>query len=373
MGEVDATAPLSGPEDVDAALQAAQAAFDEGWRDTTPSERMGYLLRMADAIEQNAEKLVGVEAENTGKPKGLTMREEIPPMVDQIRFFAGAARVLEGRASGEYMKGFTSSVRREPVGVIGSVTPWNYPMMMAVWKFAPALAAGNTIVLKPSDATPASTLSMAELFAGLLPLGVFNVVCGDRDTGASLVSHPIPAMVSITGSTRAGRAVAHAAADTVKRCHLELGGKAPVIVVDDADEGSHPRIFVPEHRERREFRSMEDICNYLLSHRQVLDWIHSHGPGGKAVFVMFDVQTEALAAQAGLRQRGPAARERVPHARVPVANWFVLLFLAMVLVLLAFSEDTVIALHAAPVWVAVMVVGYVASRSHHVRLAPDMG
>jgi betaine-aldehyde dehydrogenase len=237
-GEVYATAPLSGPEDVDAALQAANRAFEEVWRDTTPSERMKYLLRMADAVEQNAEKLVDVEAENTGKPKALTMSEELPPMVDQIRFFAGAARVLEGRASGEYMKGFTSSIRREPVGVIGSVAPWNYPMMVAVWKFAPALAAGNTIVLKPSDTTPASTVSMAELFADILPPGVFNVVCGDRDTGAALVGHPIPAMVSITGSTRAGQAVAHAAANTVKRTHLELGGKAPVIVFDDADIAS---------------------------------------------------------------------------------------------------------------------------------------
>jgi betaine-aldehyde dehydrogenase len=237
-GEVYATASLSAPEDVDVALQAANRAFEEVWRDTTPSERMGYLLRMADAVEQNAEKLVDVEAENTGKPKALTMSEELPPMVDQIRFFAGAARVLEGRASGEYMKGFTSSIRREPVGVIGSVAPWNYPMMMAVWKFAPALAAGNTIVLKPSDTTPASTVSMAELFADILPPGVFNVLCGDRDTGAALVGHPIPAMVSITGSTRAGQAVARAAADTVKRTHLELGGKAPVIVFDDADIAS---------------------------------------------------------------------------------------------------------------------------------------
>jgi betaine-aldehyde dehydrogenase len=237
-GEVYATAPLSGPEDVDVALQAANRAFEEVWRDTTPSERMGYLLRIADAVEQNVEKLVDVEAENTGKPKALTMSEELPPMVDQIRFFAGAARVLEGRASGEYMKGFTSSIRREPVGVIGSVAPWNYPMMMAVWKFAPALAAGNTIVLKPSDTTPASTVSMAELFADILPPGVFNVLCGDRDTGAALVGHPIPAMVSITGSTRAGQAVARAAADTVKRTHLELGGKAPVIVFDDADIAS---------------------------------------------------------------------------------------------------------------------------------------
>jgi betaine-aldehyde dehydrogenase len=234
-GEVYATSPKSGAADVDDAMRAARAAFDTGWRDTTPSDRMGYLLKMADAIEANAERLVEIEAENTGKPKGLTMSEEIPPMCDQIRFFAGAARSLEGRATAEYMQGFTSSIRREPIGVIGSVAPWNYPMMMAVWKFAPALAAGNTIVLKPSDTTPASTVYMAELFADILPPGVFNVVCGDRDTGAAVVSHPIPEMVSITGSIAAGKAVARAAADTLKRCHLELGGKAPVIVFDDAD------------------------------------------------------------------------------------------------------------------------------------------
>jgi betaine-aldehyde dehydrogenase len=236
-GEVYATSPLSGPAEVDDAMQAAQAAFDDVWRDTTPSERMTCLLKMADALEENAERLVEIEAENTGKPKGLTLSEEIPPMCDQIRFFAGAARMLEGRATAEYMSGFTSSIRREPIGVIGSVTPWNYPMMMAVWKFAPALAAGNTMVLKPSDTTPASSLYMAELFADILPPGVFNVVCGDRDTGAAVVSHPIPQMVSITGSIPAGKAVARAAADTVKRCHLELGGKAPVIVFDDADLG----------------------------------------------------------------------------------------------------------------------------------------
>ena len=191
-GEVFATAPQSGLEDVDAAFQAAARSFDGVWRDTTPSERMGYLLKMADAIESNAEEMVAVESENTGKPRALTMSEEIPPMVDQVRFFAGAARMLEGKSSAEYMRGFSSWIRREPVGVIGSVTPWNYPMMMAVWKFAPALAAGNTIVLKPSDTTPASTVKMAELFADILPPGVFNVVCGDRDTGAALVSHPIP-------------------------------------------------------------------------------------------------------------------------------------------------------------------------------------
>jgi betaine-aldehyde dehydrogenase len=234
-GEVFATAPQSGLEDVDAAFQAAARSFDGVWRDTTPSERMGYLLKMADAIESNAEEMVAVESENTGKPRALTMSEEIPPMVDQVRFFAGAARMLEGKSSAEYMRGFSSWIRREPVGVIGSVTPWNYPMMMAVWKFAPALAAGNTIVLKPSDTTPASTVKMAELFADILPPGVFNVVCGDRDTGAALVSHPIPGMVSITGSTRAGIAVAKSAAESVKRVHLELGGKAPVIVFDDAD------------------------------------------------------------------------------------------------------------------------------------------
>jgi betaine-aldehyde dehydrogenase len=234
-GQTFATSPLSGPADVEDAMRAARAAFEDSWRDTTPSERMTHLLKMADAIEANAGRLVGIEAENTGKPKGLTLSEEIPPMCDQIRFFAGAARHLEGKATAEYMRGFTSSVRREPIGVIGSVAPWNYPMMMAVWKFAPALAAGNTIVLKPSDTTPASTVYMAELFAEILPPGVFNVVCGDRDTGRAVVSHPIPEMVSITGSVEAGKAVARAAADTLKRCHLELGGKAPVIVFDDAD------------------------------------------------------------------------------------------------------------------------------------------
>src|SRR6478752_5749446 len=234
-GAAYAPAPLSGPADVDDAMRAARRAFEEGWRDTTPSERMTCLLKMADAIESNAERLVEIEAENTGKPKGLTLSEEIPPMCDQIRFFAGAARSLEGRATAEYMRGFSSSIRREPIGVIGSVAPWNYPMMMAVWKFAPALAAGNTIVLKPSDTTPASTVYMAELFAEILPAGVFNVVGGDRDTGAAVVSHPTPEMVSITGSIAAGKAVARAAADTLKRCHLELGGKAPVIVFDDAD------------------------------------------------------------------------------------------------------------------------------------------
>jgi betaine-aldehyde dehydrogenase len=233
-GEAYATAALSSEVDIDAAFSAAERAFDS-WRDSTPSDRQRALLRIADAIEERADELVAVESQNTGKPRQLTADEEVPPMCDQIRFFAGAARVLEGRSAGEYMSGFTSFIRREPVGVCGAVTPWNYPAMMAVWKWAPALAAGNTMVLKPSDTTPASTVWMAELMAEFLPPGVFNVVCGDRDTGAGLVSHPTPQMVSITGSVRAGMAVAKAAADDVKRVHLELGGKAPVIVFDDAD------------------------------------------------------------------------------------------------------------------------------------------
>jgi betaine-aldehyde dehydrogenase len=233
-GEVFGTAPLSGEADVDTAMNAAAAAF-ETWRETTPSDRQRALLKIADAFEARADELVAAESENTGKPIGLTADEEIPPMVDQIRFFAGAARVLEGKSAGEYLAGHTSFVRREPVGVCAQVTPWNYPMMMAVWKWAPAIAAGNTVVLKPSDTTPVSTVLMAGIMAEFLPPGVFNVVTGDRDAGRALVSHPVPAMVSITGSIRAGMEVAKAAAADLKRVHLELGGKAPVVVFDDAD------------------------------------------------------------------------------------------------------------------------------------------
>jgi betaine-aldehyde dehydrogenase len=233
-GEVYATSPNSGASDVDAAFAAAARAFDS-YRWSTPSERQKYLLKLADVIEDNAEELVRIECENTGKPFGLTMSEEIGPMLDQIRFFAGAARVLEGKSGGEYMKGFTSYVRREPRGPVAQVAPWNYPMMMAVWKFAPALAAGNTVVLKPSDTTPASSVWMVKKMQDIFPSGVANLVCGDRDTGAALVAHKVPQMVSITGSTRAGIAVATAAAADVKVSHLELGGKAPVVVFDDAD------------------------------------------------------------------------------------------------------------------------------------------
>jgi betaine-aldehyde dehydrogenase len=233
-GSVVATAPVSGADDVDAAYGAAERAFAE-WGRTTPSERQQALLKIADAVEAHADELIALESENTGKIHALTASEEIPPMVDQLRFFAGAARVLEGKAAGEYMRGHTSWIRREPIGVVGQVTPWNYPLLMAVWKIAPALAAGNTVVLKPSDTTPETTLRLAEIASEFLPAGTLNVITGDRHTGRLLVEHPTPALVAITGSVRAGAEVAASAAPNVKRVHLELGGKAPVVVFDDAD------------------------------------------------------------------------------------------------------------------------------------------
>jgi betaine-aldehyde dehydrogenase len=233
-GEVYGSAPVSSAADIDQAVEAADAAF-EGWRATTPSERSLALLRIADALERDAERFVDVECRSTGKPKALTLSEEIPPAVDQIRFFAGAARMLEGRAAAEYMSGLTSFIRREPIGVVAQVSPWNYPLMMAIWKIAPALAAGNTIVLKPAETTPETTVMLAELAGEFLPAGVLNVVCGDRDSGRALVEHPVPGLVSITGSVRAGMEIAASAATDLKRLHLELGGNAPVIVCEDAD------------------------------------------------------------------------------------------------------------------------------------------
>jgi len=233
-GEVYATAPLSGPEDLDRAYGAADRAF-ESWGNTTPQDRASALLKLADAIEARVEEINTVECKDTGKPLGLTMSEEMPYASDHFRFFAGAARVLEGKSAGEYMADHTSFVRREPIGVVGQVTPWNYPLLMMIWKVAPALAAGNTIVLKPSDTTPASSTLLAEIAQEFLPPGVLNVVCGDRDTGRALVEHKTPQMVAITGSVRAGMEVAGSAAADLKKVHLELGGKAPVIVFDDAD------------------------------------------------------------------------------------------------------------------------------------------
>jgi betaine-aldehyde dehydrogenase len=236
-GKPYTTAPVSSKQDVDRAMTAARSAFEK-WRETTPSERQRALLRLADVLESRGDEFVRVESENTGKPVGLTTSEEMPMAVDQVRFFAGAARVLEGKSAGEYMSGLTSFVRREPVGVCAQVTPWNYPLMMAIWKIAPALAAGNTVVLKPSDTTPASTVLLAEAAADIFPPGVLNVITGDRDTGRAMVEHPEPDMVSITGSVRAGMEVARSAAADLKRTHLELGGKAPVVVFDDADVGA---------------------------------------------------------------------------------------------------------------------------------------
>ncbi|MEY4741998.1 MAG: hypothetical protein RL672_748 [Actinomycetota bacterium] len=233
-GQVYATSANSNAADIQAAFDAADSAFDD-WSQHTPGERQLALLKIADAMEARAEEIAAIESENTGKPIATLVEYEVAPAVDQIRFFAGAARNLEGRASAEYSRAHTSSIRREPIGVIGQVAPWNYPMMMAVWKFAPAIAAGNSVVLKPSDTTPASSLKLAEIAAEFLPKGVFNVVTGDRDTGRLLIENKIPQMVSITGSVRAGMEVAKTASFDVKKVHLELGGKAPVIVFADAD------------------------------------------------------------------------------------------------------------------------------------------
>jgi betaine-aldehyde dehydrogenase len=236
-GEQYGTAPISNEQDIDNAYAAASKAFAD-WKRSTPADRQKALLGFADDIEKASEALVAAEGRNTGKPNHVTRAEEIPPMLDQIRFFAGAARILEGKSAGEYLAGHTSWIRREPVGVIGQVAPWNYPMMMAIWKFCPAIAAGNTVVIKPSDTTPVTTVMVAEIAAEHFPPGVLNVVTGDRVTGASLVAHPTPQMVSITGSVAAGRAVAVSAGGHLKRTHLELGGKAPVIVFGDADVAS---------------------------------------------------------------------------------------------------------------------------------------
>ncbi len=239
-GETIGEIPRGTEQDVDRAVGAARKAFDEVWFDTTPSERQAMLLKLADVIDANAEDIGRLESENVGKPFGSVMRDEMPVMTDHLRFFAGAARVLDGRAVGEYFKAestlFTSMLRREPIGVVGLIAPWNYPLWMAIWKFGPALAAGNTVVIKPSEWTPLSLLKVAELAADVFPPGVFNVVLGDGiPTGAALVKHPDVGMVSLTGEVSTGKEVARAAADSLKRVHLELGGKAPVIVFDDAN------------------------------------------------------------------------------------------------------------------------------------------
>jgi betaine-aldehyde dehydrogenase len=234
-GEMIAEAPLSTKADVDRAVEAAKKAFD-GWAATPPNERARALLRMADLIEERGEEIADLEAADAGKPRSAMIEDEVPVMADQLRFFAGAARCMEGRAAGEYMEGRTSFIRREPVGVVGQITPWNYPLMMAIWKIGPALGAGNTIVLKPAETTPLTTLKFAEWCADILPPGVFNVIGGHgKPAGSELVTHPDVEMVSLTGSPATGKWIAQAAADSLKRVHLELGGKAPVVVFDDVD------------------------------------------------------------------------------------------------------------------------------------------
>jgi betaine-aldehyde dehydrogenase len=235
-GEVIAEAPLSTQADVDRAVAAAKQAFHGGWATTPPNERARALLRMADLIEERGEEIADLESADAGKPRAAVMEDEIPAMADQLRFFAGAARCLEGRSAGEYMEGHTSFIRREPIGVCGQITPWNYPLMMMIWKIGPALAAGNTIVLKPAETTPVTTLKFAEWCGEILPPGVFNVIGGHGEpAGAALVTHPDVEMVSLTGSPGTGKWIAKAAADSLKRVHLELGGKAPVVIFDDAD------------------------------------------------------------------------------------------------------------------------------------------
>jgi betaine-aldehyde dehydrogenase len=234
-GEQIAEAPLSTSEDVDRAVKAARGAFGE-WSTRPPNERSAALLKLADLIEEHADEISDLESADAGKPRSAVLEDEIPPMADQLRFFAGAARCLEGRAAGEYMEGHTSIIRREAIGVVGQITPWNYPLMMAIWKIGPALAAGNTVVLKPAETTPVTTIKFAEWAADILPPGVFNVIGGHGEpAGSSLVTHPDVDMVSLTGSPPTGKWIAKAAADTLKRVHLELGGKAPVVVFDDVD------------------------------------------------------------------------------------------------------------------------------------------
>jgi 1-pyrroline dehydrogenase len=233
-GETIAEVPQGGQADVDRAVEAAKSAWPE-WRETTPQERSEMLLKLADALDEHSDELARVESQNVGKPLPYA-RDEMPVSSDCLRFFAGAARILEGRATGEYMRGYTSMIRREPYGVVGQIAPWNYPLMMGVWKIAPALAAGNVTVLKPSEQTPLTSLMLAEYAAEIFPPGVLNVITGDGEpVGAGIVRHPDVRMVSLTGDVATGKEVARAAAETLKRVHLELGGKAPVVVFDDAD------------------------------------------------------------------------------------------------------------------------------------------
>ncbi|OEU87491.1 phenylacetaldehyde dehydrogenase [Streptomyces abyssalis] len=313
------TAPLSGQADTDAACAAAASAF-EHWSVTTPAERQTALLRIADGLEAHADELVAAETADTGKPAELFRCDELPAVADTFRYFAGAARNLPGTAAGEYAEGHTSILRREAVGVCAQITPWNYPLMMAAWKVAPALAAGNTSVLKPADSTPSSAVLLARIAARHLPPGVLNVVCGDRDTGRALVSHPATRLVAVTGSVRAGREIATAAAADLKRVHLELGGNAPVIVHDDADvEWTAAQLTAVAY-----YNAGQDCTapTRLLLHRDVHDaFVEAFAAHASALRPGTDFGPLATAGQRdtveGLLSRLPG-RARVPVGGSPV-------------------------------------------------------
>lgn len=326
-----AEAADSGPADVDTACRAAATAFTT-WRRTTPRERMDALLAAAGLLAAHADELAELEVRDTGKPRRVVVEDEIPPSLDQVRFFAGAARLLEGRAVGEYEEGLTSGVRREPVGVCGAITPWNYPFMMAVWKWAPAVAAGNTMVLKPSEQTPASTVRTAELLADVLPAGVLNVVCGGPAAGAALAAHAGVAQVSLTGSVRAGRAVAAAAADRLARTHLELGGNAPAVVFADA----HVQAAAEGIAAGAYLNAGQDCtaAARVLVHRDVADAFTSELSAVAATTVAGGpdetdaahgplISAEALARVEGLLDRLPARAAIVAGGkRLPRTGWF---------------------------------------------------
>ena len=317
-GETYAHAPVSSAEDVEAAMAAARDGFAT-WRESTPAERQLALLRMADRVEARAEEIIEAECRNTGKPVGLTRDEEMAPLLDELRFFAGAARLLEGRSAGQYLAGYESYVRREPIGVCAQVAPWNYPMVMAVWKFAPAIAAGNAVVLKPSDTTPVSTLLPAEV----LPPGVLNVVCGDRNTGRDLIANPDPALVSITGSTRAGMEVAASAAADLKKVHLELGGKAPVVVFDDADLAS----TAAQVADAGYFNAGQDCTaasRVLVHHRVAADFTEALVEAAARQDVIPVNNANQLGRVLGFLDRTPAhARVATGGKRIGERGWFV--------------------------------------------------
>ncbi|MET9621895.1 aldehyde dehydrogenase family protein [Streptomyces sp. NPDC006464] len=325
-GEVHGHAPRSGRADTDAACAAAAAEFPH-WSSTTPATRQRALLGIADAIEAHADALVEAECRDTGKPAERFREDELPAVVDTVRFFAGAARTLPGSAAGEYTEGRTSVLRREPVGVCAQITPWNYPLMMAAWKIAPAIAAGNTTVLKPADTTPSSAVLLARIAAGRLPPGVLNVVCGDRDTGRALTAHRDVALIAVTGSVRAGQEIAAAAAAGLKRLHLELGGNAPVIVHDDVDVESTATALA----EVAYYNAGQDCTapSRLLVHERVYDaFLTAFAAAAatpahrEAAFGPLNNATQRAAVEALLRRLPPHAEIVTGGRALPGPGWF---------------------------------------------------